>query len=145
MERKKETHAELHFKVHIQHLNSECLQELCNICSFLACANYIGHKYHGNSMIMNKILFLYFRYLSNQQLTVSGLGYLHDTNSNQGNTNTRELIVLTLLLTTIVPTKKNTRKSICYKLQESYNQNYNLNIAENTYESEEYTTQTRNV
>lgn len=78
------------------------------------CANYIGHKYHGNSMITNKVLFLYFRDLSNQQLPVSGLDYLHNTNSNQGNTSLRELTVLTLLLTTIEPTKKkkNTKEGI---------------------------------
>lgn len=81
------------------------------------CANYIGHKYHGNSMITNKVLFLYFRDLSNQQLPVSGLDYLHNTNSNQGNTSLRELTVLTLLLTTIEPTKKKKyqRRYISYK------------------------------
>lgn len=142
--KKKEIHAELYFKVHIQHLNSERPQELCNICSFFVCANYIGHKYHGNSTITNKVLFLYFGDLSNQQLTVSGLDYLHNNNSNQGNTNLRKLTVLTLLLTTIEPTKKKISKKV-YKLQESYYQNYDLNIAENMHESEEYTTETRNV
>lgn len=96
-------------------------------------------------MITNKVLFLYFRDLSNQQLPVSGLDYLHNTNSNQENTSLRELTVLTLLLTTIEPTKKKKIPKKVYKLQESYYQNYDLNIAENMHESEEYTTETRNV
>lgn len=110
--KKKEIHAELYFKVHIQHLNSERPQELCNICSFFVCANYIGHKYHGNSTITNKVLFLYFRDLSNQQLTVSGLDYLHNNNSNQGNTNLRKLSSNTVINNYRANQKKNIKKGI---------------------------------